>query len=306
MGGFLEATNSLMRKYRLGVCVVAAGFPSLLAGAEGEELFTMNCAACHLLNEMVVGPSLVEMRQLYEGKPAEFVKWSMAPGKKRDGAIQMPSMVHVGEEGLLAIYEHVMKVSEGVTEKEKKGEKGDPFAASAIHLARPQIQRIFMPNAGPAAIAIALDEDVSLCWDAGECRLRYAWTGDFIDGYPYWKGNGMSLAKVLGEVRYTEEASPFQFDLPLNFKGYRVREGLPVLRYEAGEHLVTETYRSAEEDDGFTRTFTIEPPMKEELVLNFPSEEAVTFESDRGEWNGSQLKVKAEDTKEFTVTTIFR
>ena len=38
------------------------------------------------------------------------------------------------------------------------------------------------PEAGPAAIAVAVNEELHYCWDAGECRLRYIWKGDFIDG----------------------------------------------------------------------------------------------------------------------------
>jgi hypothetical protein len=45
----------------------------------------------------------------------------------------MPSMVHVGDEGLRAIYAHVMEVSKGAVAK--KQEKGDPYAAAPTHLA---------------------------------------------------------------------------------------------------------------------------------------------------------------------------
>ena len=41
---------------------------------------------------------------------------------------------------------------------------------------RPLMYRIFMPDASPAAIAVALPHGVSYCWDAGT-RLRYAWIG---------------------------------------------------------------------------------------------------------------------------------
>ena len=58
----------------------------------------------------------------------------------------------------------------------------------------------------PAAIAVALPGKVSYCFDAAECRLRYAWTGGFIDGSPYWKGNGSSQAAVTGEIVYRETA----------------------------------------------------------------------------------------------------
>ena len=43
-----------------------------------------------------------------------------------------------------------------------------------------------MPGAGPAAIAVSLPNDLSYCWDAGSCRLRYAWQGEFLDPDGYF------------------------------------------------------------------------------------------------------------------------
>ena len=269
------------------------------AAPDGEQLFTTNCSACHLLDQMVVGPSLAEMRVLYDGKPDEFVKWAVAPQQKRPNVIEMPSMVHVGEEGLRAIYEHVMKVSEGVKVKDQK--QGDPYAGSPPHVARPQVQRIFMPNAGPAAIAVALDETVSLCWDAGESRLRYAWTGGFIDGFPYWNKNGSSLAKIVGTVRYVENDSPFPGDEKAKFLGYKMEAGLPIFQYRIGATAITETFAPLDEGEGFSRKFTMNPAPTKPLVLNFPSDQNVSFGSDKGEWKNSTLTLQPADSSEFSI-----
>jgi cytochrome c551/c552 len=280
---------------------------SALAYAEkpnGEQLFTLNCAACHLPDQMVVGPSLVEIRSLYLNKPDDFVKWCVAPQKKRPNAVDMPSMVHVGDEGLRLVYDHIMKVSAGL--KEVKQQKGDPYAASPVQAKRPQIQRIFMPNAGPAAIAVALDEQLSLCWDAGECRFRYVWTGGFIDGYPYWQGNGSSLAKIVGSVRYTEKSSPFHNMSEVHFSGYRVEKGLPILRYQVGAKKITETFSALPNAGGFTRTFTIHPTPTADLILDFSTEDKVEFSSDKGKWSDSKLTLKAADSGSFTITTTFK
>ncbi|RYD26721.1 MAG: cytochrome c, partial [Verrucomicrobiaceae bacterium] len=193
-----------MKPHLSAAILAASTFCSAQDAPDGASLYTLNCAACHLLDQSLVGPSLVEIRTLYRGKPDDFVKWAIAPGRKRPGAVEMPSMVHVGEPGLRAIHAHMIAIAEGA--KEKKVAKGDPFAQSPTQTARPQVQRIFLPDAGPAAIAIALDDQTSLCWDAGACRLRYAWTGGFLDGYPYWKGNGSSMAKIKGTIRYREPA----------------------------------------------------------------------------------------------------
>lgn len=271
---------------------------------DGAQLFTTNCSACHLPDQMVVGPSLVEIRKLYLGKPDDFLKWCVAPQKKRPNAVDMPSMVHVGDEGLRMIYEHIMKVSAGLKEVEQK--KGDPYAASPVQAKRPQVQRIFMPNAGPAAIAVALDDKVSLCWDAGECRFRYAWSGGFIDGYPYWQGNGSSLAKIVGDLQYTEKTSPFKAMGEVGFSGYRIEKGLPVFQYQLGDKKITETFTALSNGAGFSRTFTLSPAPSDGLELNFPSDEQVAYSSDKGTWVGSKLTLKAADAGKFTINISFK
>ena len=51
-------------------------------------------------------------------------------------------------------------------------------------------------EAAPAAVAVALAGSQNVCWDAGECRLRYAWQGAFIDASANWAGNGNKLAAL--------------------------------------------------------------------------------------------------------------
>lgn len=271
-----------------------------VAAPDGAQLFANNCSACHLLDQMVVGPSLAEMRQLYLGKPDDFVKWCVAPKKKRENVIEMPSMVHVGDEGLRAIYAHVMKVSEGV--KVKKQDAGDPYASSAIYGVRPQVQRIFLPNAGPASIAVALDQTNSLCWDAGECRLRYAWTGGFIDGFPYWRGNGSSVAAVVGTVKYTEAQSPFGKNQDVKFLGYTMKDKLPTFRYVMGARKVTERFAPVKEGQGFQRTFTVSPTPDQPLQLEFNAQDGVSISCDKGVMNGGKLTIAPADTATFTLT----
>jgi cytochrome c551/c552 len=286
-----------MKSVLFFLCITSLG---VAAAPDGAQLFTNNCSACHMLDQMVVGPSLAEMRQLYLGKPDDFVKWCVAPKKKRENVIEMPSMVHVGDEGLRAIYAHVMKVAEGV--KVKKQEAGDPYAASSTYSSRPQVQRIFMPNAGPAAIAVAVDQTNSLCWDAGECRLRYAWTGGFIDGFPYWRGNGSSLATVIGTVRYTEAQSPFGTVKDLKFLGYSLKDKLPTFRYRIGSQTITERFTPAKEGAGFQRTFTITPTPAAAMTLEFTAHDGVTITSDKGSMSGHKLTLAPADTSTVTLT----
>ncbi len=288
-----------MQNPRLIPSLLLAGF--LPANAQtppdGPTLFTQNCAACHLLDQALVGPSLVEIRKLYQSKPDTFIKWCIAPSKKRLGAIEMPSMVHVGEPGLRAIHAHIMAISKGVIAQ--KPIVSDPFIASPTHTVRPLVQRIFMPNAGPAAIAVALDDTTSFCWDAGECRLRYVWTGGFIDGYPYWKNNGSSQAKITGTVRYTEPLAliPGQ----PKFHGYQIQNGLPTFRYALGTQEITETFTATADKSTITRTFSISPPPIAPLVLKLPMSK-FKITCDTGTLTQNQLTLTPEQAARFTLT----
>ena len=279
----------------------AAAVSVAAAAPDGAALFTANCSACHLPDQMLVGPSLAEIRTLYNGKPDEFVKWCVAPKKKRPNAVDMPSQVHVGDEGLRAIYKHIMEVSKGLVEK--KQEKGDPYAAAPAQSARPQVMRIFMPDAGPASIAVALDQTNSLCWDAGSCRLRYAWTGGFIDGFPYWKGNGSSVAAVNGTVKYVEASSPFGKDAPVKFQGYGIKDGLPVFKYSVNDRQVSESYAPIGEGEGFKRTFSITPKSEAApIVLDFPAQSGVSITSDKGKLEGGKLTLTPQEAAAFTLS----
>lgn len=194
---------------------------------DGKLLFEQNCAACHLPNQMVVGPSLVEISKLYATKPKEFVAWSILPQKKRQGLIEMPSMAHLGEANLLAVRTHMLTASIGL--KEKPALTKDPVARPTR---RPEIQRMFLPNVGPAAIAVALPGDLNYCFDAGDCRLRTIWRGDFLDCWAYYKSNGNATATLLGKKLW-QLPSDESLQKRVKFLGYTVDStGLPTFEYE--------------------------------------------------------------------------
>ena len=274
------------------------------AETNGELLFTQNCSACHMLDQQVVGPSLVEIRSLYLNKPDDFLKWCLAPEKKRPDTIEMPSMAHIPEAGLREIHAHIMSVADGV--KQVKAKAGDPFAGAAAQNERPLVQRIFMPNAGPAAIAVALDPLVSLCWDAGVCRLRYVWTGGFIDGYPYWKGNGSDFAKIVGSVRYTEKNTPLGDTTGAKFKGYDIVEGLPVFKYALGATEVAESFKALPGGKGIERHFQISGKRASSLTAKIENDSSVKIECNKGAISSGTLTLSPADAADFTLTYEFQ
>ena len=68
---------------------------------------------------------------------------------------------------------------------------------------RTEMLRTFMPDgAGTKAIAIGYPGGVNAVFDAEQCRLSYAWEGNFLDASPVWDNRGGAPAKLLGPKFY--------------------------------------------------------------------------------------------------------
>ncbi len=134
-----------------------------------------------------------------------------------------------------------------------------------VPVERPHVQRIFLPDAGPAAIAVALPGKQNYCWDAGACRLRSVWRGKFIDARAHYSGKGSALARVRGHPFWeADDRFPIRFDgnngdasPKTRFRGYRLIEGQPEFRYEVDGIEVREFITTNPQNDGIIRVFKI-------------------------------------------------
>ena len=270
------------------LCLSALGFALPSQAQDGKLLYEQNCAACHLPDQMVVGPSLIEITKLYQKKPKEFLQWANKPQKKRPGVIDMPSMAHLGDANLLAIRDYMIKASAGL--KEKPAVTKDPFERVAR---RPEVQRIFMPDVGPAAIAVALPGDLSYCFDAGDCRLRTIWRGDFINGWLYWKSNGKATGVIMGKVLWH---LPEDTTLPATkFHGYELNDaGIPTFSYERQGAQFEETIEPAGKN--LVRRFKV--TTAQPLVLTIDND----TQASAGTRQGNKLTLTPEQAKSFTLT----
>lgn len=134
--------------------------------------------------------------------------------------------------------------------------------AAKNEVTRPAVRRLFMKDVGPAAIAVALDDEMNYCWDAGNCRLRQAWTGDFLDEGDMSRSNGNRQASIQGEPFWDGSGDEVTYTIKVDdptvkpdFKGYRLIEGQPEFRYLMGELEVTEFVTST--PDGIVNQMTI-------------------------------------------------
>jgi mono/diheme cytochrome c family protein len=69
-----------------------------------------------------------------------------------------------------------------------------------------QAVRTFLPETSARAIAIRSPDGLHLAYDAQNCRLSYAWSGEFLDMRPVWDGRGGNQAGIEGAVFWTAPA----------------------------------------------------------------------------------------------------
>lgn len=168
----------------------------------------------------------------------------------------------------------------------------------------PYYYRIFMPNASPASIAVRLTDEISYCWDAGPCRLLYAWQGGFIDNEVAWKGHRNTESRILGTIFYTEEEdSSLRFgdknsasDHQVEFLGYQLKNRNPEFHYRVDGTEVFEDFQVSDDGEFLIRNFRVPQPPD---VTWLPVKSEVG--SDQGEIANGYLKLTPEQARAFSI-----
>lgn len=168
---------------------------------------------------------------------------------------------------------------------------------------RPMVRRMFLPNASPAAIAVALPGDLNLCWDAGPCRLRYVWRGGFLDAEKHFTGKGQALARLGGPVVATvSEGFPVMIGGrvagEVAFRGYSLTEGLPTFFYTIDGQLIKEGFSS--ENGILMQRFQL-PGVSEKVEISGRFSPALTPAVDRGKWIDGVLRLSSEEAADVTL-----
>ena len=169
----------------------------------------------------------------------------------------------------------------------------------------PYMYRIFMPDAGPAAIAVSLPNQLSYCWDAGSCRLRYAWQGEFLDPKNYFDKKAEKYAKIMGTVFYRDKTTfPLKFSPEKNpvvdFKGYKLIDRYPEFHYTIDGRDVYELIKPKEDGSGLIRSFKV-PEATRSLFFVFNDSDGVEYTTSKGTVNGNQINLTADDAHEFVI-----
>ncbi len=146
----------------------------------------------------------------------------------------------------------------------------DPWAAES----RPRpsrrsvLVRAYMPEATPAAIAVGMPGGISYCFDAGSCRLLYAWKDGFLDLEETLQkkigADGFTpTAQIEGRRFFQSTRFPFMAgssdrQLRIRFRGYQWKDGSPEFHYQVGGASVYERVLPIKEAAGFRWRFRIE------------------------------------------------
>jgi azurin len=182
-----------------------------------------------------------------------------------------------------------------------------PTSPHPFPVTLPALYRTFMPDCSPAAIAVGLPGDVSYCWDAGTCRLRYAWTGGFVDNTEHWNGKKQEFTQVVGNIYYRDAAGfPFRIGkadaLPdVQFKGYQLVDRYPQFMYTMDNILVKELVKPAENNHGIVREFTI-TDVKKPVYFLVAEADSLAFSSSVGKFQKGVLKLSPKQARHFTVS----
>jgi azurin len=189
------------------------------------------------------------------------------------------------------------------------GPAADP--APPLHpyeLVAPYLYRVFMDDASPAAIAVRLPQDLSYCWDAAACRLRYAWKGGFVDTTVPWKGHADATAKVLGTIFFRDNTAyplrPGKAEvLPtVAYKGYRLVNRYPEFHYTLNGTDVYELIQPKADGNGLVRTFRIPDSRQTWWFDTYANDEAVKYQASAGKWEKGKLRLSAKEARAFTLT----
>lgn len=175
----------------------------------------------------------------------------------------------------------------------------------------PAVYRTFMPDCGPAAIAVGLpgsDGGQSYVFDAGQCRLRYAWSGGFVDNSEQWDGKGQRLTKIVGEIYYRDTGgfpwrigSAAQSAVPVaQFRGYRLVNRYPEFHYVVNGVEVRELVKPLTTGRGLVRTFTLSPT-KEPVAFVAGPQPGVQIRPSVGRLQNGEVRLPA-GTRQFTLT----
>ncbi len=189
--------------------------PTIAAGRTVVGKSGMGCISCHdiagIPNTGTRGPDLstINQRVRYDW----YVRWlnqplRMAPGTRMpqafiDGKSPLATILKGEGDAQAAAVWAYLSLGQGLPLPDgMEPPKGLTLAVKE----RPEVLRTFLKEGGNRAVAVGYPGGVSVAFAADECKLTYAWAGNFLDASPVWDKRGGNPAKLLGPKFWTAPA----------------------------------------------------------------------------------------------------
>lgn len=169
----------------------------------------------------------------------------------------------------------------------------------------PVVFRTFIADSSTRSIAVGLPGGVNYVFDAEQCRVRYAWSGDFLDVAPVWTGRGGGPAKVLGKKFLTLPAQPLRIgngdsESSTKFRGYRLVEKFPEFQYDVDGVPVRLRVRRGSAPDSLELDYELGPTSSAAWFV-LPPDGGVVATSSFGRPENGRLRVPDGKLGRFTV-----
>ena len=278
----------------------------LLGKGEGG-LACINCHdfAGHRSAGDLRGPDMTEMHARIRSD--WLLRWLREPSRLQPGTA-MPAffsdMVADQAHAKMAALVHALAAGQSLPLPE--GLLAGPQDYRLVVRDEPVVFRTFIADSSTRSIAVGLPGGVNYVFDAEQCRVRYAWSGEFLDVSPVWTGRGGGPAKVLGQRFFSPPAShPLRVGNPdaepqLKFLGYRLVDKFPEFLFEVNGVSVRQRVRKAPAESSLEWEFAL-GETREPVWFLTPQGLATTFASGIGELADARIKLKP-DTRFFEVT----
>lgn len=237
-----------------------------------------NCISCHTFGDRppagLPGPNIAQFGerirydwwQRYVFNPQRFKDQTRMPSFFASGSSALTSIAggdaHAQVDAMWAYFslgELFMPAPEGVIV---------PGGMEVVVTDEPAVLRTFLKDVGARGIAVGFPAGLHFAFDANTSRLRYAWTGSFLDASGAWAGRGGTVVGGQGPTVWTGPDGPVvaigqrpadwaEALLP-SFGGYRLDDdGVPTFLSHIGGVGVTETIRPYPRAGAlFSRTIT--------------------------------------------------
>jgi len=283
---------------------VAEGVKLLGKGEGGLACINCHDFAGHRSAGDLRGPDMTEMHARI--RTDWLLRWLREPSRLQPGTAMPAFFSDMPAAQAQAKMDALARVlAGGKSLPLPEGLLGGPQDYRLLVRDEPVVFRTFIADSSTRSIAVGLPSGVNYVFDAEQCRVRFAWSGEFLDVTKVWTGRGGGRAAALGKKFFTApEGHPLRVGNPdveptVKFRGYRLVNKFPEFDFEVNGVPVRQRVRKATAEDSLDWEFEL-GETRETIWLLTPKGMITTFASRIGESEKGRLRL-APGTRRFTV-----